>query len=99
MEPFCQPTRLRMPCPFSHMLGCPQRLYTNWEIPTGRHCTPSRIFSKLWDFADRAVRMSVTRLDLRSAAVNEQLDTRDETGVIRRQKQHHLSNFLGFPHA
>src|SRR5258708_149098 len=39
------------------------------------------------------------RLDLRSAAVNEQFDTRDETGVIRREKQRHLSNFLGFPHA
>ncbi len=26
------------------------------------------------------------RLDLGSAAVNEQFDTRDETGVIRRQK-------------
>src|ERR1700730_6508610 len=39
------------------------------------------------------------RLDLRSAAVNEQFDTRDETGVIRGQKQRHLGNFLGFPHA
>jgi len=28
-----------------------------------------------------------TRLDLRSAAVNEQFDARDETGVIRSQKQ------------
>src|SRR5216684_1536759 len=39
------------------------------------------------------------RLDLGSAAVNKQFDTRDETGVIRSQKQRHLSNFLGFPHA
>src|SRR5258707_4413519 len=39
------------------------------------------------------------RLDLGSAAVNEKLDTRDETGVIRPQKQRNLSNFLGFPHA
>jgi hypothetical protein len=39
------------------------------------------------------------RLDLGSAAVHEQFDTGDETGVIRRQKQRHLSNFLGFPHA
>src|SRR5467141_4606897 len=39
------------------------------------------------------------RLDLGSAAVNEQFDTRDETGVIGREKQRHLSNFLGFPHA
>src|SRR5713226_10157870 len=30
MEPFCQPARLRMPCPFSHMLGPRNRsaLYT-----------------------------------------------------------------------
>jgi len=35
-------------------------------------------------------------LDLGPAAVNEQFDPRDETGVIRRQKQGHLSNFLGF---
>ena len=39
------------------------------------------------------------RSDLGSAAVNEQFDTRDETGVIRSQKQSRLSNFLGFPHA
>src|ERR1700693_6143311 len=37
--------------------------------------------------------------NLGSAAVNEQFYTRDETGVIRRQKQRHLGNFLGFPHA
>jgi len=39
------------------------------------------------------------RLDLGPAAVNEQFDPRDETGVIRSQKQRHLSNFLGLPHA
>jgi hypothetical protein len=39
------------------------------------------------------------RLNLGSAAVNEQFDTRDETGVIRRQKQRSLGNFIGFPHA
>ena len=39
------------------------------------------------------------RLDLGSAAVNEQFDTRDETGVVRSKKQRHVSNFLGFPHA
>src|SRR6202140_386002 len=43
--------------------------------------------------------MASFRLDLGSAAVNEQFDTRDETGVIRRQKQRRLGNFLGFPHA
>jgi hypothetical protein len=37
------------------------------------------------------------RLNLGSAAVDEQFDTRDETGVIRSEKQRHLSNFLGFP--
>ncbi len=52
----------------------------------------------------RAVRVSPKksppfRLDLGSAAVNEQFDTRDETGVIRRQKQRHLGHFLGLPHA
>ena len=39
------------------------------------------------------------RLDLGSTAVNEQFDTRDETGVVRSQKQRRLGNFLGFPHA
>src|SRR6267142_5710056 len=39
------------------------------------------------------------RLDLGSAAINEQFDTCDETRVIRRQKQRRLSNFLGLPHA
>src|SRR5258705_12535087 len=39
------------------------------------------------------------RSDLGSAAVYEQFDTRDETGVIRSEKQRHLSNFLRFPHA
>src|SRR6266404_7690162 len=39
------------------------------------------------------------RSDLGSAAVNEQFDTSNKTGVIRRQKQRHLSNFIGFPHA
>src|ERR1700722_16451218 len=42
--------------------------------------------------------MSSFRLDLGSATVNEQFYTRDETGVIGRQKQRHLGNFLGFPH-
>src|ERR1700739_3146289 len=39
------------------------------------------------------------RLDLRSAAIHEQFDTRDETGVIRRQKQRYLTlaNSSGSP--
>src|SRR5207237_8050045 len=49
------------------------------------------------DFVGETYRSA--RLDLGSAAVNEQFDTRDETGVIRSEKQRHLSNFLGFPHA
>ena len=44
------------------------------------------------------MKLPAARLDLCSAAVNEQFDTGDETGVIRSQKQCHLSNFLGFPH-
>src|SRR6267154_3323262 len=47
----------------------------------------------------RAKSLPPFRSDLGYAAVNEQFDTRDETGVIRSQKQRHLSNFLGFPHA
>src|SRR5260221_8654216 len=39
------------------------------------------------------------RSDLRPAAINEQFDARDETGVIRRQKQRRLGNFFGFAHA
>jgi len=34
---------------------------------------------------------------LPSAAINEQFDPRDETGVIRRQKQHRFGNFVGIP--
>ena len=49
--------------------------------------------------AGSSLRRSPFRLDLGSASVNEQFDTRDETGVIGREKQRHLSNFLGFPHA
>jgi hypothetical protein len=46
--------------------------------------------------ADSSLVALTFRLDLGSAAVNEQFDTRDETG-IGREKQRHLSNFLGFP--
>src|SRR4029077_3531638 len=37
--------------------------------------------------------------DLGSSAVNEQFDSRDETGVVRREKHSHLRNFLRFSHA
>jgi hypothetical protein len=39
------------------------------------------------------------RSDLRSAAINEQFDTRDETRVIRFQKKRSLGNFIGLPHS
>src|ERR1700722_15298131 len=41
----------------------------------------------------------VDSLDLGSAAVNEQLDPGDETGVIRSEKQRHVRYFFGLPHA
>jgi hypothetical protein len=37
------------------------------------------------------------RSDLRSAAINEQFDTGDEAGVIRRQKQRHPGNLIRVP--
>src|SRR5882762_10612004 len=53
-------------------------------------------FNKRWC---RLWWVSVRASDLGSPAVNEQLDTRDETGVVRREKQRDLRHFLGFPHA
>src|SRR3979409_477390 len=49
--------------------------------------------------AQVARQRSGSRSDLPSAAINEQFDTSDETGVIRRQKQSHPGNLIGFPHA
>src|SRR5215467_2621975 len=37
------------------------------------------------------------RLDLGSAAINEEFDAGDETGIIRGQKQRRLGNFVGLP--
>ena len=37
--------------------------------------------------------------DLRSAAIHKKFDARDETRVIRSEKQGSLGNFVGFPHA
>jgi hypothetical protein len=34
-----------------------------------------------------------------SAAINEQFDARDETGVIRRQKNRSFGDFIGLPHS
>src|SRR5207253_6487146 len=47
--------------------------------------------------SDPVKRVSAFRSNLGSAAINEQFDTRDETRVIRSQKQRRLSNFLGLP--
>src|SRR6267142_3697205 len=53
-------------------------------------------FNKRWR---RLWWVSVRASDLGSPAVNEQLDSRDETGIVRREKQRDLRHFLGFPHA
>jgi hypothetical protein len=71
-----------------------------WSARIGQVVVDPKAIPKAFD---RNLRLEVImlsfRLDLGSAAVNEQFDTRDETGVIRREKQRHLSNFFGFPHA
>jgi hypothetical protein len=43
----------------------------------------------------------VRRFSIRppSAAINEQFDTGDETGIIGHQKKRGFSNFMGIPHA
>src|SRR5205807_10231793 len=71
-----------------------------WPFRIAYFCSFSKAMSSLGPSDDPAKKsLPPFRLDLGSAAVNEQFDTRDETGVIRSQKQRHLSNFLGFPHA
>src|SRR3981081_3223720 len=57
------------------------------------------VMSGLTKLAHVARQRSGSRSDLPSAAINEQFDTCDETGVIRRQKQRRPGNFIGFPHA
>ena len=87
-EWFCQGTRAREEIVLSGWLFC--RIQKSALAPRFRR---SRLSS------DPGESLPPFRLDLRSAAVNEQFDTRDETGVIRSQKQRHLGDFLGFPHA
>ena len=49
--------------------------------------------------SSRGFRNAGAALDLRPAAVDKQLDARDETGVVGCQKQCGLGNFLGLSHA
>ena len=58
-----------------------------------------RVVPKLFMTLYSAAVNHANRLDLRSAAVNKQFNTRDETGVIRSQKQRGLRNFDRLPHA
>ena len=91
--------RVVRPALDSLVLDCP-RIERAWSARIGQVVADTRAIPKALDRNSRlAVIMASFRLDLGSAAVNEQFDTRDETGVIRRQKQRHLGNFLGFPHA
>src|SRR5229473_8715611 len=82
-----------------HSIGTPV-LKSLWAFRTAYFCSFSKAMSSLGP-SERSRQKSLPpfRSDLGSAAVNEQFDTGDETGVIRSQKQRHLSNFLGFPHA
>src|SRR6266852_6460730 len=56
------------------------------------------VVSGFMKLAQVARQRSGFRSDLPSAAINEQFNTRDETGVIRGQKKRSLSDFIGFPH-
>jgi hypothetical protein len=81
------------------VLDCPC-VERAWSARIGQVVAGTKAIPKAFDRIVRLeVIMSSFRLDLGSAAVNEEFDTRDETGVVRRQKQRHLSNFFGFPHA
>src|SRR3984893_8702157 len=83
----------------SLVLDCP-RIERAWSARIGQVVADTRAIPKALDRNSRLeVIMASFRLDLGSAAVNEHFDTRDETGVIRRQKQRHLSYFPRFPHA
>src|SRR5437016_11849051 len=78
-----------------HSIGTPV-LKSLWLFASC--CSPCGCWSEMQQFFSQKS-LPPFRSDLGSAAVNEQFDTRDETGVIRSQKQRHFSNFLGFPHA
>src|SRR6266851_7747022 len=82
-----------------HSIGT-RVLKSLWPFRIAYFCSFSKAMSSLGPSErSRQKSLPTVRLDLGSAAVNEQFDTRDETGVIRSQKQRNLSNFLGFPHA
>src|SRR6267143_1824088 len=82
-----------------HSIGTPV-WKSLWPFRIAYFCSFSKAMSSLGPSErSRQKSLPTVRLDLGSAAVNEQFDTRDEAGVIRSQKQRHLSNFLGFPHA
>src|SRR5882757_8367070 len=82
-----------------HSIGTPV-LKSLWPFRIAYFCSFSKAMSSLGP-SERSRQKSLPpfRSDLGSAAVNKQFDTRDETGVIRSEKQRDLSNFLGFPHA
>src|SRR6266851_4610149 len=82
-----------------HSIGT-RVLKSLWPFRIAYFCSFSKAMSSLGPSErSRQKSLPTLRLDLGSATVNEQFDTRDETGVIRSEKQRHLSNFLGFPHA
>src|ERR1700730_2762140 len=69
------------------VLDCPC-VERAWSARIGQVVADTRAIPKAFDRNSRLeVIMAPFQLDLGSAAVNEQFDTRDETGVIRRQKQ------------
>ena len=55
-------------------------------------------FQTLYSLSIQSTYDHADRSDLGSS-VNEQFNTRDETGVIRGQKQRRLRNFIGLPRA
>src|SRR5580704_19697267 len=85
---------VRVVCPALDLpvLDCPC-VERAWSARIGHVVADTKAIPKAFD---RNLRLEVImvsfRLDLGSAAVNEQFDTRDETGVIRREKQRHLGN-------
>ena len=56
-------------------------------------------FSGWWFQNGPAISADQRQLDLRSAAIGEQFDPRDEAGVIRAQKECDLGDLFGLRHA
>ena len=91
--------RVVRPALDSLVLDCP-RIERAWSARIGQVVADTRAIPKALDRNSRLEVIMVSfRLDLGSAAVNEEFDTRDETGVVRRQKRRHLGNFFGFPYS